>query len=243
MLEVFVHRFPAAPLNSDSPYGDCARLAVLGSRVLDAVFADVLFVWRPMLPADDMGKHASKLREGVNEWVEGYGWWAKVRCSPETELKTLKEGVLFDSYVGAVFAREGYKAVRDWIGALVGEAPTFAQQELCAEPEQKGHNLGHGLQCTGILWYHLRLPFLTYPVIISLPDSPTQPFFPSSIKRRNNVVSLCSTLHSSWVLNMRDAGLYINGLEKGIGTAASKQLAKEAAARQAYHVMGWAPRT
>ncbi len=34
----------------------------------------------------------------------------------------------------------------------------------------------------------------------------------------------------------------VNGLEKGVGTGPSKQLAKEEAARQAYFAMGWAPR-
>ena len=34
----------------------------------------------------------------------------------------------------------------------------------------------------------------------------------------------------------------VNGIEKGVGTGPSKQLAKEEAARQAYHAMGWAPR-
>ena len=35
----------------------------------------------------------------------------------------------------------------------------------------------------------------------------------------------------------------VNGIEKGTGSGASKQLAKEEAARQAYFAMGWAPRT
>ncbi|THH02603.1 hypothetical protein EW026_g283 [Hermanssonia centrifuga] len=34
----------------------------------------------------------------------------------------------------------------------------------------------------------------------------------------------------------------VNGMEKGQGAGASKQLAKEDAAKQAYFAMGWAPR-
>lgn len=34
----------------------------------------------------------------------------------------------------------------------------------------------------------------------------------------------------------------VNGIEKGMGSGPSKQLAKEEAARQAYFSMGWAPR-
>jgi hypothetical protein len=31
----------------------------------------------------------------------------------------------------------------------------------------------------------------------------------------------------------------VNGIEKGVGTATSKQLAKEHASRKAYYAMGW----
>ena len=56
MLEVFVHRsmkFSGAPL-SDSPYGDGQRLAVLGDKVLEAAYTDILFNKRPMLKADEL---------------------------------------------------------------------------------------------------------------------------------------------------------------------------------------------
>ena len=57
MLEVFVHKsmkFPGAPLNNDSPYGDSDRLAALGHKILEAAYTDVLFSQRPMLKAEDM---------------------------------------------------------------------------------------------------------------------------------------------------------------------------------------------
>lgn len=57
MLEVFVHRsmkFSGAPLNGDSPYGDGQRLQVLGDKVLEAAYTDVLFYKRPMLKADEL---------------------------------------------------------------------------------------------------------------------------------------------------------------------------------------------
>jgi dsRNA-specific ribonuclease len=36
--------------------------------------------------------------------------------------------------------------------------------------------------------------------------------------------------------------LTVNGIRMGQGVSGSKQRAKERAARQAYHAMGWAPR-
>ncbi len=57
MLEIFVHssiRFTGMPLNSDSPYGDGKRLAILGNKALDAAYAHILFDRRPMVPADTL---------------------------------------------------------------------------------------------------------------------------------------------------------------------------------------------
>ncbi|KAL7278113.1 hypothetical protein ACG7TL_008084 [Trametes sanguinea] len=57
MLEVFIHRsmkFSGAPLSSDSPHGDGAQPAALESKVLEAVYTDVLFNQRPMLLADEI---------------------------------------------------------------------------------------------------------------------------------------------------------------------------------------------
>jgi hypothetical protein len=47
----------------------------------------------------------------------------------------------------------------------------------------------------------------------------------------------CSLLIPFVALNI----FTVNGIQKGQGDGASKQLAKEEAARQAYYAMGWAP--
>ena len=57
MLEIFVHhsiRFPNAPMNTDSPYGDGQRLRTIGHRMLDAAYTSVMFDKRPMLNAEDL---------------------------------------------------------------------------------------------------------------------------------------------------------------------------------------------
>ncbi|KAI9057724.1 hypothetical protein FKP32DRAFT_1583248 [Trametes sanguinea] len=271
MLEVFVHRsmkFSGAPLNSDSPYGDGARLAALGSKVLEAVYTDVLFNQRPMLPADEL--RVGKLQDKVNEWVEGYRWRDKVRCTPETKLDAPEETrLLFDSYVGAVFVGGGYKAVRDWIGALVGEATPPAQQGLYAEPEYKrpkvetGYGMGgyaspqpnpfpapHALPVYG----HPPPPGLPPPPAIPPPPLPANPLAPAqphsaflplfnqTAQQRRLEVQYPAQFSGPAHAGRWTVQCLVNGIEKGIGTGSSKQLAKEEAARQAYHAMGWAPR-
>ena len=47
--------------------------------------------------------------------------------------------------------------------------------------------------------------------------------------------------HNELHHSLKDRGA-VNGIEKGIGSGASKQLAKEQAAKLAYEAMGWATR-
>ena len=110
MLEIFVHpsiRFTGMPLNSDSPYGDGKRLAILGGKALDAAFTHLLFDKRPMMTADtlDVRYHpilsfclfpllqrrqceVRKLPELIEKWVEGYKWREKVRHAKDVDIRT-----------------------------------------------------------------------------------------------------------------------------------------------------------
>lgn len=57
ILEVFTHRslrFPNAPIDEDSEYGDSERLAVLGEKVLEAAVTDTLFRKKPMMKGGDI---------------------------------------------------------------------------------------------------------------------------------------------------------------------------------------------
>ncbi|KAI0348806.1 hypothetical protein OH77DRAFT_1432597 [Trametes cingulata] len=275
MLEVFVHRsmkFSGVPLSSDSPYGDSARLAALGSNILEAVHMDVLFNQRPMLPAHEIKKQASKLQEKVNEWVERYRWREKVRCTPDTKLDTPEETrVLFDSYLGAVFVIGGYKTVRGWIGALVGEAQPPVQQGLYAEPDHKRHKTepAYGMGMGGYvpapqadpfslppqppMYAHPPLPAVPPPPAILPPPLPGNllapgqscsaflPLFNQTAQQRRLEVQYPAQFSGPAHAGRWTVQCLVNGSEKGIGTGPSKQLAKEEAARQAYHAMGWAP--
>ena len=57
ILEVFTHkslRFPGAPINEDSEFGDNERLAVLGEKVLELAVTFALFNKRPILKAEEI---------------------------------------------------------------------------------------------------------------------------------------------------------------------------------------------
>ncbi|KAI0639629.1 hypothetical protein C8Q77DRAFT_1152594 [Trametes polyzona] len=288
MLEVFVHRtmkFSGAPL-SDSPYGDGQRLACLGHKMLEAAYTDVLFNKRPMLKADELREKVDALQEDVEKWVEGYKWRDKVRHTSEVDLKAPEETrILFDSYVGAVFVGAGYKAVREWIGALVDPQanPHQAPQGLPSEPEYKrvkvespslGVGTGFGHSLPGYPSYpgqnyfqHSAQSFgqqppqpfgqppppppgnpppplpMHNPLAPAQPHSAFLPLFNQTAQQRRLEVQYPAQFSGPPHAGRWTVACLVNGIEKGIGTGPSKQLAKEEAARQAYHNMGWAPRT
>ncbi|KAI0361387.1 hypothetical protein OH77DRAFT_1545113 [Trametes cingulata] len=273
MLEIFVHRsmkFTGAPLNSDSPYGDGQRLGVLGDKVLEAAYTDVLFNKRPMLKADDLRVSAVRetLQERVEKWVEGYRWRDKVRHPPEVDMKSPEETrILFNMYVGAVFVGGGYQAVRDWIAALVdpqSQAP--APPAAYAEPEYKrvkvesgmGMGMGYAQPQAGYFQQpqqHAMFgqppppppavpppPLPHNPLAPASPHSAFLPLFNQTAQQRRLEVQYPAQFSGPAHAGRWTVQCIVNGIERGVGTGSSKQLAKEEAARQAYHAMGWAPR-
>ncbi|KAI0830533.1 hypothetical protein BC628DRAFT_1312516 [Trametes gibbosa] len=267
MLEIFVHasmKFTGAPL-SDSIYGDGQRLVALGNKVGEAAYTDVYFNQRPMLKADELRQKVDKqMQEDVMTWVEAYKWRDKVRHTPGIDLKSSKETRdLFDSYVGAVFVGAGYKTVRDWIAALVDpHAPPQAQPVLAPEPEYKrarvepvmGAGMGYAPS------YYPQSPQAHYygqppppssappPLPMQNPLAPAQPhsaflpLFNQTAQQRRLEVQYPAMFSGPPHAGRWTVSCLVNGMEKGLGTGASKQLAKEEAARQAYYAMGWAPR-
>ncbi|KAI0695780.1 hypothetical protein C8T65DRAFT_664784 [Cerioporus squamosus] len=135
MLEVFVHK----PTNHDSPYGDGIRLATVGSKMLEAADAYILFQRRPMLRAEEIEAELSKLPEMVEKWVEGYGWREKVRHAAGVDMRDPSETRhLMHAYVGAVAVGGGFPAVVSWVGRLVHwQAPVAQYRDPEPEPETK----------------------------------------------------------------------------------------------------------
>ena len=71
ILEVFTHkslRFPGAPINEDSEFGDNERLSVLGEKVLELAVTFALFNKRPMLKVDEIEvRHSQYLAERLSD--------------------------------------------------------------------------------------------------------------------------------------------------------------------------------
>ncbi|RPD53844.1 hypothetical protein L226DRAFT_540327 [Lentinus tigrinus ALCF2SS1-7] len=131
MLEIFVHqsvRFPSPPMNpnsdSSSPFGDGVRLAMIGSKVLEAAYMYLLFSQQPLLKAEEMEVQFSNLPDLVERWVEGYKWREKVRHTADVDMHDPKETrYIMDAYVGAVFLGRGFEAVMRWVQGLVDAEP------------------------------------------------------------------------------------------------------------------------
>ncbi|KAI0720007.1 hypothetical protein C8T65DRAFT_23452 [Cerioporus squamosus] len=273
MLEIFVHKsikFPGMPMNHDSPYGDGVRLAVVGSKMLEAAYSYILFQKRPMLKAEEIEIELSKLPELVEKWVEGYKWREKVRHAAGVDMKDPKETRhIMDAYVGAVCVGGGFSDVLSWVGRLVDPQAAAQYQEpeskrpkveqpasynpftypQPAPHSQSSYNVYGAPQQPATIPPPMPIapppPLPTYsnPLAPAQPQSAFLPLFNQTAQQRRLEVQYPAQFSGPAHAGRWTVQCLVNGMEKGVGTGPSKQLAKEEAARQAYHAMGWAPRS
>ncbi|KAH7930551.1 hypothetical protein BV22DRAFT_1139526 [Leucogyrophana mollusca] len=83
---------------------------------------------------------------------------------------------------------------------------------------------------------------LPNPLAPAQPNIAFLPLFNQTAVHRGVAVNYMATFSGPPHAGLWTISCVVNGIEKGKGTAASKQLAKEQAARVAYYAMGWAPR-
>jgi len=259
ILEVFTHkslRFPGAPTNEDSEFGDNERLSVLGAKVLETAVTSALFGKRPMLKADEIeSQRAEVLSEtNIERWIVGYKFREKLRCSPDAyaSLTTPKEAhLLFCSYVGAVFAQNGMETVQNWIGQLVDpdyepsasagfEGEFFTPKRFKTEP-MDSPTPPPAMQPIPPPPTNAPPP-LPNPLAPAQPQAAFLPLFNQTANQRKLTVEYPAQFAGPAHAGRWTVQCVVNGIPKGEGTGASKQLAKEEAARQAYYAMGWAPR-
>ncbi|GJE85783.1 ribonuclease 3 [Phanerochaete sordida] len=282
ILEVFTHRsirFPGAPVNQDSEYGDNDRLAVLGEKVLEAAVTDALFRKRPMLKGSDIEKRRKEilLPSNIHSWVTSYKLRDKVRCSADAveQLSDPQEmALLFNCYVGAVHATQGMSVVQDWIGALVDpdyepssqvdmdmdpmhNAKKFklepipqslfnpvynaTPEPMTAPPSQPPPPAGPPPPLPGMP--SMSSASIPNPLAPAQPHTAFLPLFNQTANQRRMFVEYPATFAGPAHAGKWNVKCVVNGIERGTGSGASKQLAKEEAARQAYYAMGWAPRS
>jgi len=281
ILEVFTHRslrFPGAPLDQDSEYGGNERLAVLGEKVLEAAVTDTLFRKRPMLKGNDIEKRRKEilLPSNIESWTAAYKLRDKLRCSAEA-VSTLNNpeemALLFNTYVGAVYATLGMSVVQIWIGGIVDPDYVPASQididmdllhntkKFKIEPQQQQPSFSATFSATPEPMIPPPLqppppagpppPLPNMPIAPNMPNplAPAQPhtaflpLFNQTANQRRMFVEYPATFSGPAHAGKWTVKCVVNGMEKGAGSGASKQLAKEEAARQAYFAMGWAPRS
>ncbi|KAI0961970.1 hypothetical protein AcV7_000925 [Taiwanofungus camphoratus] len=256
ILEVFTHsslRFPGAPTNEDSEYGNGERLSVLGEKILEAAVTSALFSKRPMLKADDIkAQRDGVLSEAnVESWIIGYKLRERVRCSPDAlqSLNTPNEArILFCSYVGAVFVQDGMNMVQSWIGQLVdpdydppapSDGEPYAYKKVKTEPMDSSTPPPNMAPPPPM---NSPPPLPTNPLAPAQPTAAFLPLFNQTANQRRLSVEYPAQFSGPAHAGRWTVQCVVNGIAKGEGTGSSKQLAKEEAARQAYYAMGWAPR-
>ncbi|KAH8099376.1 ribonuclease III domain-containing protein [Cristinia sonorae] len=208
----------------------------------------------------------------IENWVTGYKLRDKLRFGREyaDSIREANETRhLFFSYVGAVFAQQGVQAVLDWIGRLVDpdyepaspEASSmdqsFSFKKPRVEPQQPYIPQMQPIQQQQ---YNAQFapdvpqfapppppsnpppPLPQNPLAPAQPHSSFLPMFNQTATQRRIPVDYPATFSGPAHAGRWTVKCIVNGIEKGQGHGASKQLAKEEAARQAYYAMGWAPR-
>ncbi|KAI0734672.1 ribonuclease III domain-containing protein [Fomitopsis betulina] len=262
ILEVFTHRslrFPGAPINEDSEFGDNERLAVLGEKVLELAVTFALFTKRPMLKSVELEdqRHDALSNEKIENWVVAYKMREKVRCGADAVslLSTPKEARhLFYSYVGGIYAQNGMEIVQNWIGQLVD--PQFEPQAQFHESEP--FNAYKKVKTEAMsppppsmppppapIYPPPPMPIPTptlNPLAPAQPQTAFLPLFNQTANQRRLTVEYPAQFSGPAHAGRWTVQCVVNSIPKGEGIGASKQLAKEEAARQAYYAMGWAPR-
>ncbi|KAI0689885.1 ribonuclease III domain-containing protein [Cytidiella melzeri] len=269
LLDVFTHRslrFQGAPLDDSSEYGDNIRLAVLGKAILHAAAIDTLFKKRPMLKADEIEEQlkVALSLENVERWLKEYKLRDKLRCSPDAVAlldRPDEMNLLFNSYVGAVYASQGMPVVQNWIGALID--PDYESIDVDVEPlnfAKKVKIETFSPPPSAYPSYHTPAPApepasmppppppanppppLPNPMTPAQPSTAFLPMFNQTANQRRVFVEYPAQFAGPPHAGRWTVKCVVNGIEKGVGAGASKQLAKEEAAKQAWYAMGWAAR-
>ncbi|KZT02407.1 ribonuclease III [Laetiporus sulphureus 93-53] len=258
ILEVFTHkslRFPGAPTNEESEYGDNERLSVLGEKVLETAVTFTLFNKKPMIKAQEIESQRMEVLSDANynNWVINYKLREKVRCSPDAvaTLTNPKEtNLLFCSYVGAVYVQNGMETVQNWIGQLIdpeyeppvpaADGEPYTYKRVKTEPMSSPTPPPTMHQPPPPMAPPPPLPI--NPLAPAQPQAAFLPLFNQTANQRRLAVEYPAQFSGPAHAGRWTVQCVVNGIPKGEGSGASKQLAKEEAARQAYYSMGWAPR-
>jgi len=250
-------------------YGDNERLVELGKAVLDALITYVLFNKRPMLTVAELRYQRNRVLsdENVENWVTTYGMRQRLRCHPDVfaALSTSQEArSIFCSYVGGIYVEHGLEIVQGWITQLldIGDddfpesilskpallPPSRQRMETPPPKKVKSEDFSPSVfvasqppRSPPPKFIHSPPPPSTVPNPLA-PAQPSLPFLPlfnQTAAQRRVAVEYAAGFSGPPHAGRWTVRCIVNGIQKGVGSGSSKQVAKEEAARQAYYAMGW----
>jgi dsRNA-specific ribonuclease len=251
-------------MNED--YGDTERLAELGAKVLELTVTNQLFLQRPLLPCKDMqDKRAELISDAqLDTWLKAYGLKEKF-CVPPNQIDVLDEPEemrkYFNSYLGALYIRNGLPTIQEWISRLIDPNVAPSQSGAFSLPNYSAPNRfgqqNYGQSIYAQQNYAQQLGYV-YPAPPpgSPPPLPTSPP-PAMPLPSMSLVTLALVNQTAaqkgftvtypaeqvgpphqptWTVKC-----FLNGQERGRGIGKSQKIAKEEAARQAWAAMRWGP--
>ncbi|EGO04941.1 hypothetical protein SERLA73DRAFT_174019 [Serpula lacrymans var. lacrymans S7.3] len=261
ILEVFTHR--SLRIACKASYHDSETLAVLGEEVLHMMTTQLLLFKKPRLKVEEITnkRHMLLQDEMIDNWTNLYRLRNQVRCDPSSlsSLNSVQEGrLLFNAYLGAVFAQGGIKPVQEWIGGLFRLSSDLFRDSSTAEPGPSGLSSQPAKKLKVDDEHYSVLPpssapppipspppftaFLSNPLTPAQPNLAFLPLFNQAAHQRGVTISYPATFSGPAHAGTWAITCVVNGIKKGHGCGPSKQLAKEEAAKEAYFAMGWAPR-
>ncbi|KAF5384825.1 hypothetical protein D9615_001373 [Tricholomella constricta] len=264
ILQVCTHISLRRSTGGPEDYGDNERLTQLGMMALDATVTYALFNKRPILRTSEICVQREQVLSDANidKWVTMYNMRQKIRCHPDVfaTLRTPKETrSLFCAYLGGVYIEHGIETVQEWIShLLLGEdnssvAPgREVAQPIEAPPSKKAKSEQPPPYHAPPIFFasqpppspprqrhtppHMTLP---NPLAPAQPSLPFLPLFNQTATQRRVTVEYPAEFSGPPHAGRWSVRCIVNGIQKGVGTGSSKQIAKEEAARQAYYAMGW----
>ncbi|KIK97564.1 hypothetical protein PAXRUDRAFT_31732 [Paxillus rubicundulus Ve08.2h10] len=242
------HRNMMSPPDN-SEHGGSERLAGLGESVLDMVVVYTLFQKKPPLSAAELSDQHHELLDDqhITQWLSMYSLKARVRGlqNPAILDRPDESRLLFNSYVGAVYVQKGLPVVVDWISRLV-----CPDSEALVAPGSNATNLN-------VTAASSPPPYSSSSVAATPASAPPPPMpaaqaglasvnalslFNQTCSQRGLVINWDSESEGPPHQPRWAVKCLVNGTLRGSGTGRNQKVAKEEAARQAFHSMGWGTR-
>ncbi|KAN0100347.1 hypothetical protein V8E55_000331 [Tylopilus felleus] len=232
--------------NNSSPpdnteHGGAERLAELGHTVLSMVIMYTLFQRAPLLSAADLYEKHNELmnQDNIRYWLSCYNLKARVRGLEDRSRldDQSEERLLFSSYVGAVYVQKGLPTLLTWISRLVSP-----ESEPLAAPGVNPTNPPPPPPYTST---NAPPPAVPPPPIPASPPAGgalqvnTLALFNQTCAQRGLVINWESESEGPAHQPRWSVKCFVNNQLRGSGQGRNQKVAKEEAARHAFHALGW----